>query len=147
MQLKHIGKLAMQGHATAEELAPYLAEGFQCQSLRPTDLTQVYSDEATTVLRGENLSASTPEFHNAEGLAEALADLLEPLADSSPQDRRTALKIIRVEPHEDHVVTQVRIEVFGRAAEGSVQQVATWNCRWQLYYERACHSRPIASGL
>lgn len=130
-QLKRIGKLAMKGHATAEELAPYLAEGFRCQSLRPTDLAQVYSDEATTVLRGANLSASTTEFHNAEGLEQALAELLEPLAASSPEDRRIALKIIRVEPHDENVETQVRIEVFGRATEGSVQQVATWRCRWQ----------------
>ncbi len=115
---------------SAERLAEYLAADFTASALRPEELQTVLADESIVIRRQAPGSTETPTGtnHGAQGLAEAIKRLAEPLRDAS--DIEVHLKIYGIATGPSDATTTADLEVHGRTNEGTIQQNSTWICRW-----------------
>jgi hypothetical protein len=123
-----------------------VASEFECQSLRPSDLREVYGDGVITVRRSEeNADASNPRaeddtrYSGVDGFRQALAELDTALGQGA--ERHVKFKLYRIEPAtadppqsggQDGSAfnTLVRYEASRHGPQGSRQQTAVWSCRW-----------------
>ncbi len=129
-QLKLLGKVfAHPAELTAEKVAPFILDEFECGALRP-DCDDAYGDGALIVRRA-GIESIGERRRGAPGFAAALADLTEPYRDG--KDIRWFFKTIRVEPLENgRVDTTAYFEANGTTRQGFVvQQNATWHLQWQ----------------
>jgi FG-GAP-like repeat len=119
-------------------LAGLITPDFSCGRLRPANLIEVFSDRSATVLRpsagqgirqSDGAAAAEATFKGAQGLAAALRELTAPFGQA--KQIRAAEKVFRVEPKKDATFTLVRVEVYGAAGDGGVQQTAVWRCGWR----------------
>ena len=124
--------LADPAGAAPAELAAVVAGGFSCPDLRPRDLETVLDDGRLRVRRapagGDPASVMAQTHTGASGLARALAALRAELGRGARV--RAELEISRYEAEADTFTTRVEYRADGRRETGTVQQSATWLCRW-----------------
>ena len=131
-----------------ELLQSFVAGEFDCQSLRPTDLREVYQDGVITVRRSEDenpvLEGQTPHpagdrYLGVNGFSQALAELHTALGLGG--ERHVKFKLYRIESatadpprsggqEASTFNTLVRYEASRHGPDGNRQQTAIWNCRW-----------------
>ena len=130
-QLKVIGKLMVKSATpSAQNLVHLVTEDFACGALRPTQLEQVFRDNALTVWRQPDVPIAPGAMHRgATGLAAALSRLRRDLGDASVV--RVHFKLFRVEEAEGSTETTAYYHASGRSDAGAVQQNATWVCHWR----------------
>ncbi len=132
-RLKHIaGLLETRDPITGSGVANIASADFSCESLRGRNLQEVYRDGSLVVFRpARELPTDTgpaATFHGADGLAEALQRLAEPLAGGA--DVRVKFKVFSVEQDESSIETMAYYQAVAFQEDASVQQNATWRCRW-----------------
>ena len=137
-QLKKISQLIIHPEqATFGEAGKLVTDEFTCVPLRPGTLREVYRDDASQILRFDRETqvdqSRAYDFRQAAGLAEALQELGESLAGTS--SRHVKLKNIRLELSGKTAKTITSYEASVATREGSIAQVATWECRWLLVSE------------
>ncbi|MEZ6063937.1 MAG: VCBS repeat-containing protein [Planctomycetaceae bacterium] len=128
--------------AGEDELTDLATADMSCNSLRPIELREVFSDAQVRVLRSGRDTASdvrmsmearppaTPAYSGPGGLRAAIEALSAPLSDASQV--HVKFKIYRVELTSDSAVTRADFECSGHVSGGIVQQNATWLCHWTL---------------
>ncbi len=139
-QLEKLGELVIRPNPVrANELAPLVAADFSCGPLLPHTLRPVYEDRALIVQRAFGRSGS-PEtitdqsggspatYSGAEGLAEAINDVCQPL--TGAEDGRFEFKVFQVIPSPGEVTTRQYLTLVGHTSEGVAEQHATWVIRW-----------------
>ena len=132
-QLKALGKLIGDArHLDLEHVESLLAPDFRCQNLLPNShLEEVFRDSQVTVRRlGEAYSTTEPvdAYEGAAGLVEALHVLVGPL--SAASDTHVKFKLFNVEKNSDTITTRQYLSLNGPTSMGSLEQNATWICRW-----------------
>ena len=140
-QLDVLRKLIVGEAKDFSILTDVVAVDFTCPSLRPSEFDEVFRDEALTVRRykptSQRIAATTigptgnGELHADRGLTRcrnALVAFVEPL--SAADDLRAKLKTVRVLNQETGMHTVVLVQLSGTTQNGSMQQNATWLCRW-----------------
>ena len=139
-QLEKLGALLVRTEPVqARELAPLLAADFSCGPLLPGTLHPVYEDRALIVQRAlaesrspENIAThsggSPATYSGAQGLAEAINDVCEPLIGA--EDGRFEFKVFRVIPSQGEVTTRQYLTLVGHTSEGVAEQHAMWVIRW-----------------
>ncbi len=130
-QLKKLGELLTGGAAiSAEQAKGIIGEAFRCGPLRPSELAEVFRDQAVVVQRAASPDKddSDASFAGAEGFARALADLAAPL--QTAEDLHFKFKVIRVDTSSDPIRLSSYYEVGGTLAEGALQQNAVWDMTW-----------------
>jgi hypothetical protein len=127
-QLRYLGH-AMSGpdDARAKQLAPLIAPDFQCSSLRPRELAELFHDANTTV-RQQKPSGRPAYWQGASGFSAAVGQWITSLP--NPGELDPHFKIIRVEPG-DTWQTTVLAEFTSAANNVSRQINVTWTCKWQ----------------
>ncbi len=132
-QLKFIAKqITHPDKISATKIATALADQFSCDPLRPANLTSVYDANDMTVLRwdanqplqNERQSGSNNEF------VATLKQLAEPVRGMEQIDIH--VKIVDVQLEAESARTTNYLEIIGKGPQGTVQQLATWDCRWQI---------------
>ncbi len=132
-QLKRIGELLFEpSKISRANLETLTAPEFSCTYLLPRNLGKVFEDRAITVKRwpgpGEAIQDGE-SHHGADGLAKALTDLAAPFEGAN--DVRFEAKIFRVRKGEaGETTTEQYFTVSGLHGTGSLEQHATWKCRW-----------------
>jgi hypothetical protein len=131
-----------------EFLESVVAAQFECRTLRPAGLREVYRDGAITVRRSDDenslpdaSSASDPEgtrYSGPAGFHRALAKLDAALGTGA--ERHAKFKLYRIDlsaadastapQNQATFDTLVRYEVSRHGPDGSRQQTAVWSCRW-----------------
>lgn len=129
-QLKHLaygvyhpGELEHPDHPLTE----LVVAGFQCTPLRPGERSETFADHVLTVTRGADAAPSL-SHDGVAGVREAIAQLAAPFQDT---EAYVKFKITSVEVADDHIMTDVVYQAAGRARDKSLQQSATWRCRWR----------------
>ena len=131
-RLKEVAKLmGVPDRLSAKRLAGLVTDDFVCSEFRPADLEEIFRDDALTVLRPLRPDNSVPQSHRgATGLRNALAEMLKGMGGTSPV--RVAFKVFRVEREKGLLQTTAYYQASGRTDTGTVQQSATWICRWRI---------------
>ena len=135
-QLKAIGKLLSHpDQIDAAHVAALADDKFSCGPLRPAKLEIVYEDPSLAVSRSVDDATTSPvDGHSGDAgpavLAKILRDLIEPLG--HVKRVRAKFKLFRVALDESYVTTQAYFEASGHAETGTLQQNATWTCRWTI---------------
>jgi hypothetical protein len=134
------------------DAAKIVADDFSCGPLRPDALETVWQGGGLTVRRppsqaGEAtgqavgraddeqgaasaVAAATPSaFRGAQGWLAALGAMRGAWGQDS--QRHVHFKLYRVEPRGGQVATVIDYQAAAQATSGSVQQNATWRCRWR----------------
>ena len=101
------------------------AADFQCDSLRPGNLTTVKNDTITIRRAPPQIGAGTTDRELTDDPQLAFQPLLRPF--ESPQ---AAFKIVRVARTDTGFTTAVYAEGGGTTADGRTQWTAVWNCKW-----------------
>ncbi|MEO2047208.1 MAG: VCBS repeat-containing protein [Pirellulales bacterium] len=121
----------------ADKLASLVTADVNFGPLRPHSLTDVFQDETMVVRRADEAGTEGAEKEDAgnmasgaKGLAEELGLLTLPLQPTT--GRRYKFKIVRVEVEAAIAKSTAYFQISGRSATDSVQQKATWHCRWIL---------------
>jgi len=132
-QLKKIARLIeTPDQITVDAVAEIADANFLCKPLRIQDLEEIHRDGSLVVSRpGRNLPSDTgfaPASGGAGGLAEALQHLARPLAGA--EEIRVAFKLFNVDQDDSSVVTIAYYQAVGFKQDRSIQQNATWHCRW-----------------
>jgi len=134
-QLKRIAKSISKGKPIKPaDLAELAADRFGCGPLLDSDLSTVFQDPAFTVRRAnEKKSSSTGALDHARhsgasGLASALNEFTSTLREYS--QTRAKFKLFRIDKSESAVTTEAYYEASGQSGQQSLQQNATWRCRW-----------------
>jgi len=138
-QLGRLARWLEQPKVPDRDSLQSVVEGeFDCQSLRPADLREVYRDGAITVRRSEreDAAAGAPEpphrevvlYSGPDGFRRALADLDAALGPGD--ERHVKFKLYRIEQDQAAFNTLVRYEASRHGPQGSRQQTAVWKCRW-----------------
>jgi hypothetical protein len=137
-------------------LQSFVNGGFYCQSLRPTDLREVYRDSVIKVRRSEGGNvvsddrAKPPAHQGLDGFRQALTELHQALGIGG--ERHVKFKLYRIE-HDSAAAaskqpatlnTLVRYEASRHGRGGSQQHSAVWNCRWT--YEQGAGSGERGAG-
>ena len=133
-QLDRLGRLLTNpAQATAEALAPLLAEDFHCGELRPTELSPVLQDAAIVVKRGSLRDTSLVDGNvsssrGADGLARAIEQLCGPYRGA--KNVRYEFKVVRVDQGEGGAETEQLFSISGETSDGILEQHATWTTEW-----------------
>ncbi len=129
--------------SNGDVLKSIVAGEFSCQSLRPTELREVYRDGAISVRRSQDENAVHNEPQSSgghlgvDGFRQALAELHAALGPEG--ERHVKFKLYRIEQPAADVAgdfkratfnTLVRYEASRHGPGASRQQTAIWNCRW-----------------
>ncbi|HEX2473588.1 MAG TPA: VCBS repeat-containing protein [Lacipirellulaceae bacterium] len=147
-----LGRLAKQlkqpNVPDAEFLRSVVAREFECQTLRPAGLGEVYQDGVITVRRADEENsfpdAANPSnssgirYSGPAGFQRALAELDAALGTGA--ERHAKFKLYRIDSgttdppaagqNQTTFDTLVRYEVSRHGSDGSKQQTAVWRCRW-----------------
>lgn len=112
---------------------PMVAAGFTCGPLRALAMERIFEDQGILVHRADEWSRRTdrrgdPVHRDAGGFVKALQDLIHPLANAT--QRRVQFHMFRVNAHETHTTTTQYVSLSGHLENGSIEQHATWDCRW-----------------
>jgi Flp pilus assembly protein TadD len=132
--LKRMAKLLEKpGLMDTTVLNDIASEEFSCSGFIPERLTEVFDDGSLIVRRRETAKTDgtgkqPPLFEGRGGLAKALADLARVFVGAS--DIGTHVKVVRVSLADRAVETTAYFDAHGRTDTGTVQQHATWRCRW-----------------
>lgn len=127
-QLKHLGNIFLGDRQEAEQLDHYLASGFSCTPLRPAALEASFQEDDLEVRTATQLPNAT-ELEGTSGFKEATAELSKPF--EAAQDKHVKFKVFRVYLDENWIETTTYFELGGDTPTGSLQQNATWRCRWE----------------
>ncbi len=138
-QLSRLARSLEQPSAPNRELLQsFVAGEFDCQTLRPTDLREVYQDGVITVRRSEDENPilkgpKTPHpedgpYQGVNGFSQALTELHTALGLGG--ERHVKFKLYRIEQEASTFDTLVRYEASQHGPGGNRQQTAIWNCRW-----------------
>lgn len=130
-QLKQLGTcLQDSGKINANDLRPFIAPHFSCGPLRPSALQRAYSDGSITVERRDpSAHPPTLDHHRGvEGAVEALLDLAGPFATSTGV--LVQFKLFHVEQGAAFTTTRQYFSMSGRFGNGSIEQIAIWECQW-----------------
>ncbi|MFQ5491079.1 MAG: FG-GAP repeat domain-containing protein [Phycisphaerae bacterium] len=132
-QLKALGKLlAHPDQISPGDLSALAVPSYEGSTLRPRALNVVFDDGSVTVRRVMPKSDTPPAPNETRsglaGLGESLGELAGAFAGAA--DLRTKFKVVQVQPQGESVTTEVYYESAGHSAGRSVQQRATWDCRW-----------------
>ena len=122
-KLTHL--LEAPGGVTEQSVAPFVADPFVCDLLRPSELREVYPGPTWSVRvgrpEGEPLSGPA-------GLAQALAAVARPFGD---HEIHAKTKVITVEPEsETRFGARVLTQLWDEGGDGRLQQNATWMTTW-----------------
>ena len=132
-QLKHLGELLTESDKlTPAGLMAIVSEQFECGRLLPHELRSIYRDKTILIERPSDGSLAQDRekrFTDRPGLAEALHQLIQPLAGA--KGRRCKFKIFKVEPVAEGVTTRQYVELAGEMSDGVLEQHATWDARWE----------------
>jgi hypothetical protein len=122
------------GSTTSQDASPplpardrFLGKSFTCSAFRPTTLETLYSD-GMLMVRGVRFVPADNRFEGAEGLTQAIREMLANLKGAA--DLHYKFKLFRLEPKKETVSTTLYFELSGQTNQGSIQQNATWACRW-----------------
>ena len=128
-QLKAIGKVISHQQWDAD-FGNVVASNFECESLRPGPLQDVFHGAALLVRRcpKEQQRQSSANYHGAGGLVEALRVLREPFEPNA--DLQPEFKVYRIHTDGPSLLTRANVQIVGRTEAGILQQTATWRCRW-----------------
>ena len=110
--------------------------------LCPSDARIVFQRDSLTVTRGESAAgisdgvgqapsqASHPpaDDNGAETMHHRLSDLANRFATRHPD--HVKFKLIRVDPRDTDVDTQIHFHADGKSADGLLELSSTWRCRW-----------------
>jgi hypothetical protein len=132
-QLKLVAGLLEKSDPIAENsLAEVASAEFSCNPLRARNLREVHRDGSLVVFRPtEEIGPDTKvpaTNQGVAGLTEALRLLAEPLAGAA--DVRVAIKVFSVEQTASSIMTRVYYQAVAFKEDSSIQQNATWHCRW-----------------
>lgn len=137
-QLTKFGKIFAAGEPVDEDsISEIVAEQFTGDRLRPATLSTAFDHGSVKVLRPNGaIGQAAPPAANARsdavrsraGLRDALRRLREPF--TNKQQVRVKFKVFRVDLQPTGASTMVYFHSFGTGKRGSVQQNATWRCRW-----------------
>lgn len=128
-QLKLIGSLLTEFTAISDaDLSSIGADAYHSTALRPSQLTTVFEESGTRVLRAEAVQSET--HHGIDGFRSALMRLAEPLTGATHSHFK--FKTIRVEREGDYTKTRCYFEISGRTNASTVQINATWDCEWKF---------------
>ena len=130
-QLKLLLKsLAHPEKLSERQVAVVVTADFTCSQLRPDNLGTVYEDKSVVVRRSEDPVASfAPDQHRGvSGLIDVLTALAEPLSGGS--ELTTSMKVVQVSLDDDSATSTSYFEASAPLTDGTVQQTATWQCRW-----------------
>ena len=143
--LGKLGKLIGSSAEIDEDACrPLVVPQFHCEPLVPTELVTVYENKGMRVERRAaptQSSATVPSespsdrsderdvFRGADGLAHVLRQLAAPLRRDT--DVRIKFKIVRVDLKSDSAITEQYVSLYGRTAEGLLEQHATWLTTWK----------------
>jgi hypothetical protein len=152
-QLSQLSRWLEQPIVTNIDLPPSIvAVDFDCQSLRPKELREVYRDGVIQVRRAEQQKQlfNAPKLSGVDGFRRALAELHAALG--SEGDRHVKFKLYRIEQDDANLNTLVRYEASLHGPVYSRQQTAVWNCRWTYQSEQGAASseqgpRPLLTNI
>lgn len=134
-QLKSLGKLlAHPFPLKTDEFAPLVDENYSGAALAPSHLRSVYRTDDLLVERGAPAPA-TETHQGRDGFIAALDILLEPFAGAS--ELRAKFKQFRIERAKQGITTQVYFSLSGEAADGMIEQHASWTIAWTMDSPRA----------
>lgn len=115
------------------EMTSSVAEEATISQLRPHELVEVFPQESqgktVVVRRAASDAEQTFSGQGLEGLEFALDELAKPFAEAS--EVHVHIKVIRVSESADIFETTAYFEADGHTLTGSVQQRATWICKWR----------------
>ena len=133
-QMKKLAKqLESVGQLKLNSLSQIVSPKFSATHLRPQQLETVFESQAFRVQRPASDGAPTSGvFRGIEGAVAAFQELAAPVKESDR--RRLDVKIFRVtlSATHDEADSEAAIVFSGLGAGQSVQQNATWRCRWSL---------------
>ncbi len=137
-QLLHLAE-RLAGHDLADILATEISANVTSGRLRPAVFTEMFSegvdDKRILVRRAANGEELPAEYQGREALNRALDELAEPF--SAATQVHVHVKVVRVTNTEDSAETTAYFEAGGHTPTGSLQQRATWECRWERSSEGA----------
>ena len=137
-QLLHLAE-RLAGHDLADILATEISAKVTSGRLRPAVFTEMFSeggdDKRILVRRAANGEELQAEYQGREALNRALDELAEPF--SAATQVHVHVKVVRVTITEDSAETTAYFEAGGHTPTGSLQQRATWECRWERSSEGA----------
>ncbi len=132
-QLKTLGKLlAHPRDIDAAAFEGLINDDFACGPLRPSNLVTVLDDRHLKIDRASVSAADQTSDELPVVGTDALAEMLRAAAApfSTASDVRFKVKLFRVSPASDEVVTRQYFSISGRTKSGMVQQHATWDIGW-----------------
>ena len=114
----------------AATLSSLVHPSFRCRALRPSNLKQVFHDDAFVVKRASNQTGNEPGVYNgAVGMATALKELLNPATDAADID--VTFKIFRLSIHGEQSKAALYYHLRAPIRGGMLQQNAVWQCVWE----------------
>jgi len=124
----------LTGQDIEEIFASQVAEKVAIGQLRPQNLSEVFRNgepdrDAVIVSRPESKAEQTLAGEGHDALRYALDELAKPFAEMS--DVHVHIKVVRVTETEGVIETESYFEADGQSQTGSLQQRATWICKWQ----------------
>ena len=132
-QLDVLGTLlATDPTVDTDRLSPLTVGSVEVGLLRPTALSTVFQDETIEVRRGDvsDLQAQSNSQSGVDWLAASLRQFVAPLESTS--HRRFKFKLVRIDLAPREANCTVYFQIMGRSDAVTVQQKATWDCRWVL---------------
>lgn len=128
-QLKRLAALLRQPERLrARTLSPLVSDQFSCPTLRPAELRTVWQDADLVVRRAVDFDPTIDNRRGPDRLAEALRQLLGPLA--SGKIARLKFKQFRIEVEEQTFATRAYLHAAGTVGDRILEQSATVTCRW-----------------
>lgn len=132
-QLKVLGDmLAHRERRDSKHAGKVVSPAFSCGRLRPRKLHIAFKDKALTVRRATEADRASDqgskEYLGVEGLVHALNELAEPFIGAGHV--HVKFKIFRVDKSDTALTTVAYFEAGGPTKTGSLEQHATWTCRW-----------------
>jgi len=115
-----------------ENITGLAADDFTCETLRPSELVQVYRHGPLAVSRWESPDDLTPPPADGQRghrrLAAVLRGLVAPLGSGS--DIRAKLNQFNITIGDTHIETRLFYEASNRQGNHGIQQNATWRLTW-----------------
>ena len=126
-QLARLGRaLSADQPVSPARLRKLIADDFSCTRLRPSDLRPVFQDVALVVLRPATSKPADSPVRGADGLAQALQELVTKRVTGS----RFEFKIFRITSKDGSFVTDQFFSMVGSHGSLGREVHAVWRCRW-----------------
>ncbi len=133
-QLKTLGKLlAHPRDIDAAAIEKLITNDFACGPLRPDNLVTALDDQHLKIDRASVSAADQTSDElplvGTDAFAEALRAVADPFSTAS--DVRFKVKLFRVSPASNEIVTRQYFSISGHTKSGVVEQHATWDIGWR----------------